>query len=212
MIVRRRWPASARVCLALALLHVAAPAPRAQDRPADVAQTATNRVLELDGRGAHVELPVAAFEGLREATVEAWVRWDEWGYYSQWFAYGTDDMPWRALRVNHFSESPTLQFFIYPGTPEDLRVIGVQTSLPLGEWYLVAAVSGDGGMRLYLDGTLMGSDAYPGSFADLGEGTQAFLGRSTWEANAAFHGALDEVRLWSVARSVEEIRADMGPA
>jgi len=170
---------------------------------------AQNQILELDGTGAHVELPVAAFENLREATVEAWVRWDDWGYFSQWFAYGTDEMPWRALGLNHYSLSPILQFFIYPGTPGDLRVIGVEASLPLGKWYHMAAVSGSGGMRFYLDGTLMGSGTYPGSFADLGQGARGFLGRSTWQTNAPFRGALDEVRLWSVARGVEEIRADM---
>jgi len=174
--------------------------------------SAQNQILELDGGGAYVELPVAAFEDLHEATVEAWVRWDDWGYFSQWFAYGTDEMPWRALGVNHFSESPILQYFVYPGRREDLRVIGVEASLPLGKWYHMAAVSGSGGMCFYLDGTPMGNDAYPGSFADLGKGTRAFLGRSTWEGNSAFRGALDEVRLWSVARGVEEIRADMGRA
>lgn len=172
---------------------------------------AQNQVLELDGTGAHVELPVAAFEGLREATVEAWVRWDEWGYFSQWFAYGTDD-PWRALGVNHFSNSPVLQFFIYPTGVNDLRLIDLQVPLSIGRWHHMAAVSGSGGMRFYFDGVLVGSDAYAGSFADLGRGTRAFLGRSTWEANSAFRGALDEVRLWSVARSAEEVRADMGRA
>ena len=211
MIVRRRWSASAWVCLGLALLHVASPASRAQDRPADVAQTVTNRVLELDGRAAYVELPIAAFDGLREATIEAWVRWDDWGYFCQWFAYGTDE-PWSALGLNRFSESRILQYFVYPGRREDLRVIGVEASLPLGKWFHLAAVSGGGGMRFYLDGTLMGSDAYTGSFADLGKGTHALLGRSTWEGNAAFCGALDEVRLWSVARSVDEICAHMGRA
>lgn len=43
------------------------------------APLAPNRVLELDGQGAYVELPVAAFASLRQATLEAWVRWDEWG-------------------------------------------------------------------------------------------------------------------------------------
>ena len=198
-----------RVWLCIALLAVTASAPLAQERSA---ATSPNRVLELDGEGAHVELPVAAFEGLREATVEAWVRWDDWGPYSQWFAYGEMNA-WRGLGLNHFSNAPVLQFFIYPGTSEDLRVVGVQTSLPLQTWHHMASVSGSGGMRLYLDGTPMGSDGYAGSFANLGQDdTRAFLGRSTWEVNAAFRGALDEVRLWSAARGADEIRADMARA
>src|SRR5262245_27165947 len=44
------------------------------------AQThSTNYVLELDGTGGYVELPPNIFNDLEEATVEAWVRWDEFG-------------------------------------------------------------------------------------------------------------------------------------
>ena len=204
-----RWRASTRLfLLGLALLHVAVPGSRAQGDSAAVRMP--NRVLELDGQGAYVELPVAAFEDLREATVEAWVRWDEWGYFSQWFAYGTAD-PWRAMGLNHFGESTNLQFFIY--TQIDFPfVTSVGGTIPLERWLHMAAVSGPGGMRLYLNGLLAGRHHHTGSFAGLGPGTHAYLGRSTWRENAPFHGALDEVRLWSVARSGEQIGADMGRA
>ncbi len=203
-----RGSASACVGLTLFLLYVAAPAARAQDPSGEMAPVLTNRVLELDGQGAYVELPVAAFEGLREATLEAWVRTDEWGYFSQWFAYGTQDR-WRALGLNNFDRSSALQFFVYPGRPEDLQVVGVMAPSEAGMWLHLAAVSGPGGMRLYLNGLLVGFRAYDGSFADLGPATHAFLGRSSWEDNAPFHGALDEVRLWSVVRSAKQIAANM---
>ena len=47
-----------------------------------------NRVLQLDGIGDYVELPVGIYDSLSAATVEAWVRWDDFGYFSQWFHYG----------------------------------------------------------------------------------------------------------------------------
>ncbi|MFH1572270.1 MAG: LamG-like jellyroll fold domain-containing protein, partial [Gemmatimonadota bacterium] len=205
-----RRPAALPLSLGLALLLAAASATAAPDAPA-ASGDPPNRVLELDGQGAFVELPVAAFEGLRDATLEAWVRWDDWAYFSQWFAYGTEET-WRSLGLNHFSTAPILQFFVYPGRREDLHVIGVKADLPLGRWYHMAAVSGGEGMACYLNGTLLGRDPYLGSFADLGRGTQALLGRSTFEGSAAFRGALDEVRLWSVRRTGAQIRADMGRA
>jgi hypothetical protein len=64
-------------------------------------------------------------------------------------------------------------------------------------------------MRFYLNGVLLGEHGFTGSFADHGPGAVAYLGRSTWQANHLFHGAIDEVRLWSQARSPEEIRAGM---
>ena len=57
---------------------------------------AENRVLELDGQGSYVELPGQIFNGLEAATVEAWVKWEDWAYFSQFFAFGTDG-EWRAM-------------------------------------------------------------------------------------------------------------------
>ncbi|MBT3341529.1 MAG: hypothetical protein HN712_27160 [Gemmatimonadetes bacterium] len=168
-----------------------------------------NRVLELDGEGAYVELPVAAFDTLEEATLEAWVRWDDWHQFTQWFAYGTDE-PWQALGLNNFGSSTVLQFFIYSGDEANPDVVNIVVPREAGLWQHMAAVSGRGGMRLYYNGVLVGQDPFAGSFADLGIGTHAYLGRSSWESNDPFEGALDEVRLWSVARTGEQIRVDMG--
>lgn len=176
--------------------------------PAFAQQESDNRVLELDGEGAHVELPVAAFRELTEATVEAWVRWDEWGFYSQWFSYGSDKGPWRAMGLNHFSYTATPQFFAY-APPAPPSILAVQTGIDLGTWHHFAAVSGSAGMHLYLDGTRVASGEYSGGFARLGPDLEAFLGKSTWAANAYFRGGLDEVRLWSSARDVGQIRTDM---
>lgn len=41
--------------------------------------TAPNRTLELDAFGAYAELPPNIFNNLTEATIEAWVRWDDFG-------------------------------------------------------------------------------------------------------------------------------------
>lgn len=76
----------------------------------------------------------------------------------------------------------------------------------------MAAVSGRGGMRLYVDAALIAQDPYTDGFADLDGDLRALLGRPTWDVNAPFRGRLDEVRLWSVARTADDIRADMDRA
>ena len=50
---------------------------------------AQNQVLSLDGKAAYVQLPAHIFDTVQEATVEAWVKWDDWAPFSQWFAFGT---------------------------------------------------------------------------------------------------------------------------
>ncbi|MBT4496644.1 MAG: hypothetical protein HOC74_02925, partial [Gemmatimonadetes bacterium] len=171
------------------------------------AHPAGNRVLHLDGRDSYVELPGGIFDGLTAATVEAWVRWDDWDSFSQWFAFGADG-EWRAMGINPFDRTSILQFFIYPDKAP-LRVLRAKSDLPLGQWCHMAAVSGPGGMRLYLNGMLLAHHGYEGSFAVVGEGWSNYLGKSNWAENRFFRGGLDEVRVWSSERSQAQIRTDM---
>ena len=123
-------------------------------------QAPANRVLSLDGEAAYVELPVAAFAGLNEATIEAWVRYDSWDAFSQWLAYGTG--PWRAWGINHFDTSTALQFFVYGTGVGDLHVISTTVPQKSGMWLHQAAVCGSDGMRFYVNGLLVGSNTYAG--------------------------------------------------
>ena len=73
----------------------------------------------------------------------------------------------------------------------------------------MAAVTGRGGMKLYVNGVQVGAAPYEGSFAAIGNGGENYLGRSNWTDNADFQGRMDEVRIWSVARTTAQIRATM---
>ncbi|MCC7265030.1 MAG: response regulator [Candidatus Latescibacteria bacterium] len=183
---------------------------------------AQNQVLDLDGKAAFVQLPAHIFDTLQEATVEAWVKWEDWASFSQWCAFGTDrqfqdgtDGQWKAMGINHSGETSALQFFLYNGYEPTVRqptlhLVRLGTDLPLGQWCHLAAVSGQGGMRFYFNGVLVGHNGFEGSFAAIAPAENNYLGKSHWKENAYFRGQLDEVRVWSVRRSGEEIRAGMG--
>jgi signal transduction histidine kinase/ligand-binding sensor domain-containing protein/DNA-binding response OmpR family regulator len=66
-------------------------------------------------------------------------------------------------------------------------------------------------MKFYLDGALLGSNAYTGSFSAFKNGTRNYLGErvTTNDPPTNFKGAIDEVRVWRVARSAEQIRQAM---
>jgi hypothetical protein len=66
-------------------------------------------------------------------------------------------------------------------------------------------------MKLYLDGVLVGTNAYTGSFSAFTNGTRNYLGErvTTNDPPSNFKGAMDEVRVWRVARSAEQIRQTM---
>ena len=168
---------------------------------------AQNQVLILDGSGDYVKLPAFPSADLTASTVECWVNWDLLHSFSQPFAFGSATT-WQALGVNNFERTGTLQFFIYTRR-ENLYLIRVPDFLSKGQWYHLAAVAGPGGMKLYVNGALLGENPYEGSFAAIGGDADNYLGKSNWKENEDFAGQLDEVRLWRVARTQEEIRAAM---
>ena len=177
-----------------------------------------NSVLQLDGQGDYMSLPNADFDELAEATVEGWFKWDDLGFYSQAFSFGSK---WFELGVNHRDTAPTLQFFIYQG-PDWLYTIQIEDFIQLGQWYHLAAVSGPGGMQLYVNGVLLGEHVFAGSFAAIGnkgsghfgrerwlQESQGYLGRTQWAENAYLRGGMDEIRVWRVRRSAAQIGRDM---
>ncbi len=172
----------------------------------------TNRVLELDGTGGYVELPPNIFNDLEEATVEAWVRWDDInGTGKGLFNYG-DAM--RDMSLMSWNGSKRLSFVVADSTAislSDLHFVNAEGFLRPQQWVHVAGVSGKGGMKLYVDGTLVGTNAYTGSFSTLKNGTRNYLGQrvSTNDPPTNFKGAMDEVRVWRVARSADQIRETM---
>src|SRR5262245_53883802 len=105
-----------------------------------------NRVLDLDGSGGYVELPPNIFSDLTEATVEAWVRWDDFsGEFKRVFNYGDAR---QDITIATPMDSPTL-WYIVADAQRQLHLISVPNLLRAHQWCHVAAVSGKGGMKLY---------------------------------------------------------------
>jgi len=64
-------------------------------------------------------------------------------------------------------------------------------------------------MKLYLNGVLVGEHKYTGSFSALKDNNGNYFGKPHWSDNDYFKGQLDDIRIWGVARTGEEIRASM---
>ena len=165
-------------------------------------------MLQLDGAGDYVRLPPDVFNHLEDATVEAWVKWQRLGPHAQPFGFGK---MWQVMGVHNGGKTRDLVFFIYQRV-QQLHAISVGDILYVDQWYHIAAVSGTGGMKLYLNGVLLGEREFTGSFAAIGNGEQNYLGESHWPDNASFFGQLAEVRVWGCARSQTQIRQTMHQA
>ncbi|MEW6160723.1 MAG: two-component regulator propeller domain-containing protein, partial [Verrucomicrobiota bacterium] len=169
-----------------------------------------NRVLELDGTNSCVLLPPNIFNELTEATVEGWVMWKSFGYWSRFFDFGTMA---NEMEVENRERSSDLVFVIKPKAPAPNQTLDVLGVLRTNSWVHISAVSGPQGMKLFLNGTLVASNNFTGSFSTIGTGATNYLGRSNYRGATAFdgdlHGFIDEVRVWRMARTEEQIRAFM---
>ncbi|MFO1514199.1 MAG: LamG-like jellyroll fold domain-containing protein, partial [Verrucomicrobiota bacterium] len=166
-----------------------------------------NRALELDGTGGYVELPPNIFNRLDEATVEAWVRFDDLGgQEKRVFNYG-DARNDLSLMTGYYADNTALALVVAP----DLHFVRVDGLLRPKQWLHLAGVTGRGGMKLYLNGALAGTNDFPGSFSGFATGTRNYLGQTvtTNDAPVKFKGAIDEVRVWRVARTAEQIQQSM---
>jgi signal transduction histidine kinase len=163
------------------------------------------RVLDLDGNGSYVALPDGLLAGLDEATIELWVRIEEFIHDSHFVDFGKQRNELYLTQV----EPMTLKL-LYTDDERNRYRVGNADLLELNRWFHVAAVLSRAGAKLYFNGVLVGqrSDAaWPKAI----DRTDNSLGSSTVSGGRRyfFRGQLDEVRVWGVARSREQIQADM---
>ncbi len=170
----------------------------------------TMSALELDGHGSYLELPPNIFTNLTQATVEGWVKWSRFGHYSRFFDFGARG---NGMAVNNQDSVANLTFHLY-APANAMHFVRARGILRTNEWCHVAAVTGPQGMKLYFNGRLAAADGFSGSFAAITKREGSFFGHSAWslptDADEDFQGQMGELRVWGVARTEEQIRADMG--
>lgn len=167
------------------------------------------QALSFDGFSSRVEALDESSELTDAFTVEFWMKSNGLATNETFFSYATADhsdeiVVYRQASGAHFK----------------VRIQGATASYNLspwdGDWHHIAiAWDGDAAganLEVYLDGELEGQTALqdqvtlnaPGNFM-LGQ-NHAFGGAF---AASGYRGLLDEVRVWNVARSEEEIQADL---
>jgi hypothetical protein len=173
---------------------------------------AQNRVLELDGRGSYVELPPNIFRNLTQATVEVWAKWDSLRGYSRVYEFGA---AWQSMSLFNHSTNADVRFNLYPQSARNNLALAYQVRvnrlLRTNEWIHLAAVSGPGGMKLYANGSLMGTHTNDASFAGIPVSQTNLFGRGVVRnpTDQDFHGQMDEIRVWDHQRTEAQIREFM---
>jgi signal transduction histidine kinase len=152
-------------------------------------------------------LSIEPFQNLTNATLECWVRWDDLNRTRHVFSYGRPRNEVLLCSRNN----GRLGFAIGDGraVPHWVELSGV---IRRGVWFHVAAVADTEGLRLLVNGVPLASARdYKGGFARAAADGLCFLGKSVAgsDRDPTFVGAIDDLRVWSFARTAEEIRRDM---
>lgn len=177
------------------------------------------KALLFDGVDDQVTMGNAKALGLKVFTVEAWVRRDGDGKEMSTGVGGLRVVPIAGKGRGEDDGSNVDCNYAFGFVGEKLGVdfedqesgenhplVG-NRGVPRGEWHHVAATFDGAALRLYIDGQLdsmLATSAVPraDSIQHFGIGA-AF--NSKGEAAGAFHGAIDEVRVWNKARTDAQI-------
>jgi murein DD-endopeptidase MepM/ murein hydrolase activator NlpD len=174
----------------------------------DVSPLVAN-ALWLEGEDGHVAIPDNGSLNLAEGfTLEAWVR------------RTTGSAGWLVLVDRRNPDNTTgYSLGIQPDSTLRLQVGNGSTAtfaygttpIPMDRWSHVAGTWDGTTLRLFVDGVeepgsvpFGGPISYPGTY-------ETWLGRSRTAGNS-FRGEIDEMRVWSVARTAAELQSGAGCA
>ena len=169
---------------------------------------ATNGVLRLEGTNSFVELPPNLLEGSEEVTIEAWLKCDEIG--NAQCAFGLGDRSRNLFLAFGTGNDRAVAFSYLVSRGGSIAGSALEGTLELRHWCHLAIVASTNGMRFYINGSLVATNAYTERLFTDGLLRQAFLGRSVGGELSTLRGEMDEVRLWKTARSREQIRENLG--
>ncbi|MEK7256366.1 MAG: GEVED domain-containing protein, partial [Bacteroidota bacterium] len=167
--------------------------------------------LDFDGTDDHVTLPANLTASLTDFTFEAWVFWDGSSNWQRVFDFGSNTTVYMHLTPSSSINSSRPMFAITTGSNGAEQRIHSSVAAAIGQWQHYAVVIDDAANTgvLYLDGVQVGSNtSMTLTPAALGNLANNYLGRSQW-ADPYFNGKLDEVRIWNLAKTSQQVHCEM---
>lgn len=174
----------------------------------------SGRALKFDGNNDNCPIESLNYSGngYTELTVECWLKTTTAGDH---IIASFDRSEYWRLEING-EGGGNGQVGFDVNTNSGTEDFGSTTRVDDGKWHHIAAVFDNGAMRIYIDGQLDASTTSGTAFGSsntrfgfLGVGSEAPSYNGTTGPNDYFNGELDEFRIWSVARTVTQIRESM---
>ncbi|MBF0621417.1 MAG: tandem-95 repeat protein, partial [Magnetococcales bacterium] len=171
----------------------------------DTAMSMDGQVHLEAGRGFEDALALTG-----DMTIEAWFNQDSTGSGDQTLISFYGDATSNATDNGLYELSLVADgFFVYSHEFESGNFVEWATNAAPSQdaWHHVALVRAGQTVTLYLDGEIAGTTNFDTGPSG-GENGQLYIGSLSGSLNR-FDGLMDEVRIWDVARSGDEIRAEM---
>ena len=177
--------------------------------------------LYFDGIADHVGLGDAADLKLSTFTLETWFKRETPGVAANTggvvaiplIAKGRNQAEGTTLDMNYFlgiRQSDGVLVADFEGGPGTNVPVAGSTVVPYGTWQHAACVFDGTQWRLYLNGNLeatLSANGIAPRADSIQHASIATAMNSSGLAEGAFGGFMDEVRIWNIARTAEEIRA-----
>jgi hypothetical protein len=163
--------------------------------------------LVLDGSNTgYATLPSKSIGGA--LTIEAWVNVKSYTNWSRIIDFG-NGAGIHNIVLGQLETTGKLFFHVYDGSGNRLVNLEPTTQIALNEWTHVAATIDDQkNVKLYMNGAVIGT-AVASSLPVTLQRSNNYVGRSNWGGdNAYLNGSIADLRLYSGARTAEQINTD----
>jgi hypothetical protein len=163
------------------------------------------RGIVFDGVDDYIALPEMNHNYSKGITVEAWVWYDRFDWWSRIIDFGNGVDAENILLANE-GATGKLIFVVFQGTTaQSITAPGV---LETGKWmHLAASIDESGHATLYKNGEVIKTESV--HLPKTINRTKNYIARSNWSNDKYFQGKISDVRIWKVARSTEDIKNSM---
>lgn len=161
----------------------------------------------LNGVNDQVNAP-NILSSLPEGSIEVWFKLENWGTGSagSYVYSGTSSVNYDRISLGihpvHSNFTHELLFGIYSGS---WNFAHSNIALTPNVYYQLTGTWGPGGIKLYINGTLVGNHPYMGAVPST---INTIIGSSSW-ANSFVNGNIDEFRIWDIALDSLQIQEYM---
>lgn len=174
----------------------------------------TAQSLQVVGPNSYFDAPsnaATSFSG--DITVEAWIRIDVYPSSPAEIVNKKQRAPWQGFTLH--IQNGFLEFATHPGT-SNLNYANASTpwtAIPLGQWTHVAGVASGSEVRVVVNGVTMAVAPAPAGPMTGSANNPLRIGLDSeapsFNPDTGFTGLIDEVRLWSIARTDSEIQSTL---